>query len=162
MAEGQTHPGGQITADPATLRREMTQTRAALTDDLGQLKSRLLGIPGTPPKGRKTTMATKKAAPKSSSSAKKKDGDSKHGHARSAHKSTSKSATKSATKGATKIASKVVKKTKEVLGEMLAGAAEGAVKGAAQAVLPHEDGQSQEGRSEHDGHSGRGRKKSEK
>jgi hypothetical protein len=160
MAQRSTDSGSPVAGNPKKLRRQMAKTRAALADDLGQLKSRLLDTPGTPPKGRKRTMTTKKANPKSSSSAKKKTSKSSSSHSRSA--------TKSATRGASKVASKVVAKTKEVLGDMLAGAARGAVKGAAQAILPEEERGAEKCSTERDGHaedkgpSRRDRKKSEK
>ncbi len=157
MAQRPTGSGGAVAGDPKKrLRRKMAQTRAALADDLGQLKSRLLGIPGARPKGKKRTMTTKKATAKSSSSSKTSPKKSRSNHSHSA------------TRSATKVASKVVAKTKEVLGEMLAGAATGAVKGAAQAVLPQAEQASESNPAECDGHaedkgkSRRHKKKSEK
>jgi hypothetical protein len=59
MAEGPTDAGGLVTAEPAALRAEMAKTRAALTNELGLLKSRVLGTPGPAREGTESTMAKK-------------------------------------------------------------------------------------------------------
>jgi hypothetical protein len=117
MAEKSDDPRKPITADPKAIRAEITKTRTALEQKLGELKSRFLNPRPTPEK-RTKTMATKKAT--GTAVAKKKP------------------AASVAKAGTTvkKTVGKAVKKTKEVLGDMLAGAAVGAVKGAAEAVEP--------------------------
>lgn len=59
MATGPTDPGDPVAADPAAIRAEMTETRAALTRKLGALKDRVFGTPPLPPESR--IMARKKA-----------------------------------------------------------------------------------------------------
>lgn len=59
MATGSTNPGDQVAAEPAALRAEMTETRAALTRKLGALKDRVFGTHPSPPETR--IMARKKA-----------------------------------------------------------------------------------------------------
>jgi hypothetical protein len=143
MAEGTTHAGGLVTADPEALRAEMAKTRAALTSELGLLKSRVLGTPGPAREGTET-MATKTQKGKSASAAKKKAGGtkSKQGAASKAAGKVKKPAGK---KKAKKTASKAGTKAKKVLGEALAGAAVGAVKGAAEKVVEETGGPSEQG-----------------
>ena len=108
-------------ADPPAIRAEMAQTRLALEQKLGELKSRFTDpVPAS--KKRKSTVAKKKAAKKSSSSrksTKKKSSGSRKGTGASMKRT----------------AGKVARKATEVMGDVLRGAASGAAKGAADVVV---------------------------
>jgi len=107
-----------VSAEPAAIRAEMAQTRAALTQELGQLKSLLFESAGPAHHRKGKKMPAKKAkattAPKKESAAKKTT--------------------------AGRPLKKTGTKVKKVLGEVLAGAAVGAVKGAAEAALHEAEG----------------------
>lgn len=109
MAQRTAASGGPLSNDPETIRAEIAKTRAALQQELDQLKRRLFSSREPVPRNKEKKMAKKKTT----------SGKNKSASSRSSTRSGS--------------------KTKKVLGEMLAGAAVGAVKGAAEAALPDKE-----------------------
>jgi hypothetical protein len=140
--------------DPETIRKHMTQTRAAMTSKLDAIQSRLTGRPVRVTEERETVAANKTGtASKKSAASRAKAGTKGHAGKKSARKragartaaavarkSTGASSSKKKTSAGKRArAPSKVNRTKEVLNEVLAGAAAGAVKAAAQVVAARAD-----------------------
>ena len=141
--------------DPETIRKDMTETRAAMTRKLGAIQSRLTGTPSQGVEEGETVAAKKANGTSSKESmaggarASSRDHTGKRRKGKSAgartantmarkSKATSSSKKKSSA-GKRARTSKAVDRTKEVLSEVLTGAAAGAVKAAAQVVAARAD-----------------------
>jgi hypothetical protein len=140
--------------DPETIRKHMTQTRAAMTSKLDAIQSRLTGRPVRVTEERETVAANKTGtSSKKSAASRARAGSKSHAGKKSARKragTRTGSAVARKSKGASSSKKKTsagkrarapskVGRTKEVLNEVLAGAAAGAVKAAAQVVAAHAD-----------------------